>query len=136
MLNYSIFIWQLFNWYFSYFGLQETSCDVPERYSSLHKQKCMAAANMAVYNIARGMSILESFYVPFTIPDNFFLFQVSTLVLKIRKTLQPVLPVKSSLENIMVEFICHEQVSQMFDWLFSWIFTYYAFAILALICNF
>jgi hypothetical protein len=36
----------------------------------------------------------------------------------------------------MVEFICHEQVSRMFDWLFSWIFTYYAFAILALICNF
>jgi hypothetical protein len=53
--------------------------------------------------------------VPFTIPDNFFFFQVSTLVLKIRKTLQPVLPVKSSLENIMVGFICHEQVSQMFD---------------------
>jgi hypothetical protein len=32
----------------------------------------MTAANMAVYNIAKGMSILESFLVPFTIPDNFF----------------------------------------------------------------
>jgi hypothetical protein len=46
----------------------------------------------------------------------FFLITGITVVLKIRnKSLQPVLPIKSSLENIMVEFICHEQVNQMFD---------------------
>ena len=55
----------------------------------------------------------------------FFLFFITgiTVVLKMREKLQPVLLVKSLLENIMVEFIRREQVSQMFDCFPEFLFT-------------
>jgi hypothetical protein len=57
---------------------------------------------------------------------------------EIRKSSQPMLPVKSLVENIWREHgrvhLSCQQVSQMFDY-FPYFFTNHAFGILALICN-